>query len=157
MPNSRNARFVFTGMCQTCRPMRPIRPSSSATMSGPPARPSFTGCGKTGEGDRHRAERNAERDADEERNEVRFVQFLERIADGARGFVEIGRGADDLELVAELQPQPRHGCHLDVRARHPCHRDVKTLVEVQFVHRLAEHVAIGDDHAAKRDARVRRA
>ena len=43
MPNSRKARLVFTGMCQTCRPMRPTRPRMSATMRGPPARPSLMG------------------------------------------------------------------------------------------------------------------
>ena len=82
---------------------------------------------KAGEGDRHRAERNAERDADEERNEVSFVEFLQRVADGVAPPCRGRRGADDLEHVAELQPQPRHGGHLDVRARHPGHRDAKPL------------------------------
>ncbi len=38
-----------------------------------------------GEGDRQRAERDPERDADEERNEVRFVQLLQRVSSRARG------------------------------------------------------------------------
>ena len=44
---------------------------------------------QAGEGDGQRAERDAEGDADEERDEVRFVEFLERVADGGGGFVEV--------------------------------------------------------------------
>jgi regulator of protease activity HflC (stomatin/prohibitin superfamily) len=42
---------------------------------------------QSGEGDGQRSERDAEGDADEERDKVRFVEFLERVADGGGCFV----------------------------------------------------------------------
>ena len=111
---------------------------------------------QAGNSDGQRAERDAEGDADEERNEVRFVEFLERVADGGGGFVEVGGRADDLQLVAKLQAQAGHGGHLEVGAGDARDGDAEAIVEVEFADGLAEHVAIGDDDAAEGDARSRR-
>jgi hypothetical protein len=94
---------------------------------------------QAGKWDRQRAECHTERDANEERDEMRGVQFLERIAHSRGGFVEVGVRADDLQLVAKLQPQSRHGGHLDVGARHPRDGYSEACVEAEFAHRLSEH------------------
>ena len=111
---------------------------------------------QTGKGDRHRAERDTENDANEERDEMRFVELLERVAEGGRGFVEILLRADDLDLVAELQAQAGHGGHLHVGAGDARDGHAEAVVEVEFADGLAEHVAIGDDDAAVGDRALRR-
>ena len=67
---------------------------------------------QAGDNDGHGAERDAEGNANEERNEVGFVKFLERVANGGGGFVEVGRRANDLQLVAKLQAQAGYSGHL---------------------------------------------
>ena len=67
------------------------------------------GLRQTGKGYRHGAERDAKGDPDEERNEMRFVEFLERVADGGGRLVKVGVTTDNLNLIANLQPQARHG------------------------------------------------
>ena len=59
--------------------------------------------------------------------------------------------ADEVELVAELEPQFRHRGHLDVGAGHAGDRNAEELVEAEFVHGLAQHVPPGHEHAPERD------
>ena len=109
---------------------------------------------QSGEGDGHRSEGNAEGNADEERDEVRFVEFLERVADGGGGFVEVVGHTDNLRLVAKLQAQAGHCGHLEVGAGDARDGDAEAVVEVEFADGLAEHVAIGDDDAAESERAV---
>src|SRR5208337_2048078 len=104
---------------------------------------------QSGEGDGQRSERDAEGDADEERDEVRFVEFLERVADGGGGFVEVVGDTDNLRLVTKLQAQAGHRGHLEVGAGDARDGDAEAVVEVELADGLAEHVAIGDDDAAE--------
>ena len=85
-----------------------------------------------------------------------LVKFLERVANCGGGFVEIGRRADDLQLVAKLQAQAGHSGHLKVGTGNARDRDAETIVEIEFVDGLAEHAAIGDDDATEGDVRSQR-
>ncbi len=109
---------------------------------------------QSGEGDGQRSEGDAEGDAEEERDEVRFVEFLERVADGGGGLVEVVGHTDDLCLIAKLQAQAGHGGHLEVGAGDARDGDAEAVVEVEFADGLAEHVAIGDDDAAESERAV---
>ena len=60
---------------------------------------------QTGEGDRQRAQRDAERDADEERDEVGFVEFFERIAERGRGLRRARRAEHDHNCGQHVEPQ----------------------------------------------------
>ncbi len=104
---------------------------------------------QSGEGDGQRSEGDAEGDPKEERDEVRFVEFLERVADGCGGFVEIVGHTDDLCLITKLQAKAGHGGHLKVGAGDARDGDTEAVVEVEFADGLAKHVAIGDDDAAE--------
>ena len=81
----------------------------------------------------------------------RFVQLLERVAEGGGCFVDIGVATNDLQDVAESQPQARHGRHLDVGTTDPGYGDSKALAEIEFADGFAEHVAACYNHAAEGD------
>ena len=108
--------------------------------------------GQAGKRDGQSAERNAEGDADEKRDEVCFIEFLERVADGDGSFVEVGGCADDLDLVAKLQAQAGHRGHLQVSARDAGNGDAEAIVKIQFGHGLAKHRAVGHGDTAEGDA-----
>ena len=63
--------------------MRPMRPRISATISGPPARPEANRLWQAGKAIGSVPSAIPSGDADKERDEMRLVKFLERIADGA--------------------------------------------------------------------------
>jgi len=109
---------------------------------------------QSGKGDGQRSEGDAEGDAEEERDEVRFVEFLERVADGDGGFVEIAGHTDNLRLVAKLQAQAGHRGHLKVGAGDARDDDAEAVVEIEFADGLAEQFAIGDDDAAESERAV---
>jgi hypothetical protein len=97
------------------------------------------------------AKHDTQCDADEEGNKVRFVQLLERVAEGGGCFVDIGVATNDLQDVAESQPQARHGRHLDVGTTDPGYGDSKALAKIEFADGFAEHVAACYNHAAEGD------
>ncbi len=133
MPNSRKARFVFSGMCQTWAADPPIRPRISATRRGPPARPSRTGCGKPGNAIGMVPIATAEEDADEDGDEMasrsaRASSFQSTSAASSR--------SSERPTICSLSPNcnlsPGNGGHLEVGPCHPGHRDVMPLVEPEF-------------------------
>ena len=104
---------------------------------------------QSGKSDRHCAQGNAEKDADEEWNEMGFVQFLERIANYGCRFVEIFFATDDLQLITELQTQTRYSRHLEIGAGNASDSDSKTIIKIQFADSLAQYVAIGHNYTAE--------
>jgi hypothetical protein len=126
----------------------------SATIRGPPARPSLDRLRQSWKGDGQRSEGDAEGDAEEERDEVRFVEFLERVADGGSGFSEVVGHTDDLQLITKLQAQAGHRGHLEVGAGDARDGDAEAVVQVEFADGLTEHVAIGDYDTAESERAV---
>ena len=103
----------------------------------------------SGQGDGQRSEGDAKSDAEEERDKLRFIEFLKRVADGGGGLVEVVGHTDDLCLIAKLQAQAGHGGHLKIGAGDTRDSDPEAVVEVEFADGFAENVAIGDDDAAE--------
>ena len=81
-----------------------------------------------------------------------FIQFLERVAKGGSGFVEITFPSNDLQHVAKPQAQVRHGGHFNIGAGDARYRDAEALVKVEFAHGLAEDFTSSHDHASEGDA-----
>jgi hypothetical protein len=94
-------------------------------------------------------------DPEEKRDEVRFVEFPERVADGSGGFVKIVGHTDNLRLVAKIAGRPaEHGGHLKVGAGDTRNANPKSVIKVEFADGLAEYVAIGDNDAAESERAV---
>src|ERR1700741_5144206 len=154
MPNSRKARFVFTGMCQTWRPMRPTRPRMSATIRGPPARPSLIGCGSPGKA--MGSVPSAMPRVMPMKNGMKCVSLssLSELPTAVAALSRFSGHTDNLRLVAKLQAQAGHRGHLEVGAGDARDGDAEAVIEVEFADGLAEHVAIGDDDAAESERAV---
>ena len=80
---------------------------------------------------------------------MRLVELLERVPQQLAGLQDVLLVADHLQHVAELQAQAGHRGHLDVGAGDPRDDDPVAVVEVELRHGLAEHVAVGQHHAAE--------
>ena len=108
-----------------------------------------------GESDRHGAESNPKDEADEERNEMRLVQFLDRITECVGRLVEIFFPSDERDHVAELKAKPCYGRHLYVDPSYAGDCHTETIAETQFADGFSENVALGYDHALKCDVALR--
>ena len=87
------------------------------------------------------------------KNGMKCVSFnsLSELPTAAAALSRSFGAPDDLELIAKLQAQTRHGGHLEIGAGHARDRDAEAIVEIEFADGFAEHIAIGYDHAAKGD------
>ncbi len=95
MPNSRKARLVFAGMCQTWRPMRPKRPKDERDEKGTAGKAELNRLRQSREGD-GQVTSAIPRVMPMKNGTKCFVEFLKRVADDGGGFVE----------VAEFESQP---------------------------------------------------
>ena len=80
---------------------------------------------------------------------MRFIQFLERVANHGCRFVEIFFATYNVQLVAELQTQTGHSRHLEIGAADPGDSDAKTIIKIKFADGLAQYIAISHNYATE--------
>jgi hypothetical protein len=95
--------------------------------------------------ERDGAEEDTEGDAEEDGDEVGFVETVECIAEGGGGFVDVGGVTDNGESITELKRERSHGDHVNAGAVDAGDVDVEEGAEVQVAEALAVEVRVRDN------------
>ena len=88
--------------------------------------------------ERDRTDHDSYEDAGKQWNELCLTELLQRVAQDFRRLANRLFAAHYLNHIAELQPQARHRCHLDIAASDPRDFDTKSYLQIQFRRRCAQ-------------------
>ena len=108
----------------------------------------FHGLRNAGNPERNAAQHDAQRDADENRNQVGMVETLERIAEEPLGMGYRKFGTHDRHPVAQLQLQIPCSHQVDTRTVDACNGDAARGADAQFGECLAVQLGFGDKYSA---------